>query len=197
VTPGGPPAPAYPLTGTGLADPQQQRRYQLSIGGLKADWAGLDFDERVERMFEAVNARLREVGVPAVELHPRASGADASFTPDVWMVKLGRAAKEKLGAASPAGVDWAVETFYHEARHAEQDFLVARLLRGLGMGAAEIAAIQDIPAEVAEAASAPLLPTDPEYAAAVEWWAAAGPRRQRLVAVNDAKRQRTRSRPRR
>ena len=50
-------------------------------------------------------------------------------------------------------------TVYHEARHAEQDFLVARHM-AREKTAAEIAAEHEIPAPVAEAAKASPLPAD-------------------------------------
>ena len=67
-------------------------------------------------------------------------------------------------AAAPARPRELLTTVYHEARHAEQDFLVARHM-ARDKSAAEIAAAHEIPVEVANAAKASPLPADDPQAA--------------------------------
>jgi len=60
-------------------------------------------------------------------------------------------------------VESVVGTFYHEARHADQDFLVARMLAGKGKKASEINAKTQIPVWVAdEAVKQKLTKTSPD-----------------------------------
>jgi hypothetical protein len=114
------------------------------------------FEERAEAVRGAINARLTAVGVPAIGAITKEGGGNAHFKKQTWTVSVDPDFAMRGGPTAPGEL---LTTVYHEARHAEQDFLVARHM-ARDKTAAEIAAEHEIPAPVAEAAKASPLPAD-------------------------------------
>ena len=122
------------------------------------------FEERAEAVRGAINARLTAVGVPPIGAITKEGGGNAHFKKQTWTVSVDPDFAMRGGPTAPAEL---LTTVYHEARHAEQDFLVARHM-ARDKTAAEIAAEHDIPAPVAEAAKASPLPADDPQAELAE-----------------------------
>jgi hypothetical protein len=122
------------------------------------------FEERAGAVRSAINARLAAVGVPAIGQIVKEGGGNAHFNKKSWTVGVDPDFAMRGGASAPSQLLAAV---YHEARHAEQDFLVARHM-ARSKSAAEIATDHDVPMEVANAAKASPLPENDPQAALVE-----------------------------
>jgi hypothetical protein len=124
-----------------------------------------------------INARLRAVGVPEVEIEwvlgedgqPTNEAANQFIhTQQVWKIVLKADALDDVGGGAAL--------VYHEARHAEQQFQICRM-RAADLGAmseadkaTSIAIRLDVPLAVAqEAAASPLTPGTTEYTIARNW----------------------------
>jgi hypothetical protein len=100
-----------------------------------------------------VNARLSAEGIPAIkEVTVEADLADR-FLQGGWS-DGSHPWSLNLRPDTLADVDQAVVTGYHEARHAEQAFRVARMLARKGRDAERVAAAAGVPADIARAALA-------------------------------------------
>ena len=125
----------------------------------------------------AVNFELSHVDVPSVsfELTRQARAADLGrFDEKDWAFQLNR---ERFADPSPDSIDQAAEgnpglaqVVYHEARHAEQYFRIARVKAGMKWKANVIAESFGIPERVTkEAARHPLKGEGPEVQEAESW----------------------------
>ena len=129
--------PDVPPTGpapTGLARPDVMARYLEDVAALASKWDGLSRQERAKELVDAVNKRLLEIGVEEVR-HDLGdlSEADAAkflpgevFTPG-WSIILD---SQKIAERS---LDEVASSVYHEARHAEQTFLILRMAGAAGI----------------------------------------------------------------
>jgi hypothetical protein len=104
-----------------------------------------------------VNTELEKVGVPAVGVHVSKAdnGASGQFFADSWRMELYPAAFTRregvttMGDLTPDEAALVAHTVYHEARHAEQHFRIARLDAAEGHAAGD-----ELDAGVAAAAAA-------------------------------------------
>jgi hypothetical protein len=116
---------------------------------------------RGDALLAAVNRHLAAAGVLAmtVVLYDGASPKElGGFNYTTWTMHLDRLRLEHPGLTRDDAALLA-QVVYHEARHAHQHFMIARLLAGQGYSAAGIAGRTGIPAHVATAAkSAPIKP---------------------------------------
>jgi hypothetical protein len=109
-------------------------------------------------MVEEASDRLEKIGVPAVELDDGATTSVAVFHSSTWTISVnvengtGRPPSTKIGDLKPEELADFTDTFFHEARHAEQRFLMARLAVSKSKDAKAIAAELLIPESVAVAA---------------------------------------------
>jgi hypothetical protein len=122
------------------------------------------FGERAEAVRGVINARLTAAGVPTIGPITAEGGGNAHFKKQDWTVTVDPDFAMRGGPSAPAEL---LSTVYHEARHAEQEFLVARHM-ARDRTAAEIAAEHEVPLTVAEAAKASPLPADDPQAALAE-----------------------------
>ena len=122
------------------------------------------FEERAEAVRGVINARLAAAHVPTVGPITAEGGGNAHFKKQTWSVTVDPDFAMRGGPSAPAEL---LTTVYHEARHAEQDFLVARHM-ARDRSAAQIAAEHEVPAHVAEAAKASPLPADDPQAELAE-----------------------------
>jgi hypothetical protein len=122
----------------------------------------------------AVNEELAAVGCPAVNvtISPGVMSAAAEFEGQLWTMAVNpdefthREGVEKLGDLTDDEAGIIAMTVYHEARHAEQHFRMARLLAAEHALAGDL----DIPDEVAAAAKAkPLKGSRAERTEASDW----------------------------
>ena len=129
---------------------------------------------RADALVEAVNRRLSNAGVPAVTsiLYDGASpNEQGSFDFPSWSLRLNRLLLDQSGLPQKAAADLA-ETLYHEARHAEQWFWMARYLAGRGYSAAGIAGTLGIPGTIGKAAKGapPIQPGSTDAVIASGWY---------------------------
>ena len=114
-------------------------------------------------LFERVALLLRLFGSSPPELEFRDSGALGLFNRMEWKIYInkdgdnGKLQGKKLSQLSGEELGDAADTIYHEARHSEQFFRIARMLAGKGQTETSIAAMTSIkPAVVAAAMQRPL-----------------------------------------
>lgn len=109
-----------------------------------------------DHLLTEVNAMLGHAANTAYN----ASGASGTFGRTTWTITVNTAGFSKRAGVTTVGdlnkdeVANIVDTIYHEARHAEQYFRIARIKAGEGMNAAAIKTYMSIPATVAAAAVA-------------------------------------------
>jgi hypothetical protein len=118
------------------------------LGGNKK-WATLTDQQRADKMVKYVNSELEKAHVPKIKqaVHS-ATETQPSFRSSTWDMQL----VGDMSRTDDAYVDWLVDVVYHESRHAEQNFRMARVKAGEGKTATEIAADLFMPADVAAAA---------------------------------------------
>jgi hypothetical protein len=122
-TPTGPMA----LHDSGLASPQRTQDFVDRMRHIEAVWQAKAVDQRAQLIADAVNQALREAGVHPVNvahtgMSPQRNG-QLDFRDWQITINTSRLANDLI---SPAQMAKLVDTAYHEARHAEQWFLVAR-----------------------------------------------------------------------
>jgi hypothetical protein len=124
---------------------------------LETVWGRLTPYSRASALVNAANFELAHIDVPNVELKlDKLDSAQAVFAKEDWKMTVDR------GTMSSPTVDDATmgesaSYVYHEARHAEQAFLVARLLAGRKLKVDEIVDTFEIRADIAaQAAKQPL-----------------------------------------
>lgn len=128
--------------------------------GSTKEWGTLSDDQRVGKLTKYVNAELTKTHVPEVgsALDPGTAAGNAEFNFRSWELSIGTGGG--LANLDDAAVSDLADAVYHESRHAEQWFRVARLKAGeedpFGDGneptAAVLAQKLFIPTAVAEAA---------------------------------------------
>lgn len=143
--------------GTGIAKGKTVKQYAEGTRDMQSEWEKMSAAERANKLGELANAALATVKVPAVNILMADLGSSSgSFSNVTWTLKVNQSivSKDTVTEAELAEVS---NTFYHEARHAEQYYRVARYVAGLGMSANYIATRLGIPARIAkEAVSNPL-----------------------------------------
>jgi hypothetical protein len=146
----------------GLALPSNIEAFATASAANAAAIATMGtFEERAAAVLGPINARLSAAGVPTISRISKEGGGNAHFNKKSWTISVDGDFAMRGGPSAPAEL---LTTVYHEARHAEQDFLVARHM-ARDKSAAEIAAAHEIPVEVANAAKASPLPADDPQAA--------------------------------
>jgi len=129
-------------------------------------------------LIKLVNNELAKFGIPPTKHDFRTSGSVGAFRKFEWMIYFNsdqlKEDGETVGALSQKAASDIADTVYHEARHAEQAFRIARMLAGEGKTAEEIASDIYVPADIAEKAIAdPLKKTKDnaeEFAEAKDWY---------------------------
>lgn len=146
-------------TNTGIAKGETVKQFAEGARGMQSEWEKLSVSERANKLGALANAALATVKVPPVTIITADLGSTSgSFGSATWTMKINAniiskdsVTEAELGALS--------NTFYHEARHAEQVFRVARWMAGVGRSAKSIAVHLAIPGRIAKAAKAePLEP---------------------------------------
>ncbi len=125
------------------------------LGSIK-QWAPLDASAKIAKVTKYVNAELERTHVPKVGSRP--DGAEtvgnAEFDFTTWELSIGSQGLDAGAAMSDDDVAEMADTVYHESRHAEQWFRIARLKAGESPTptAAALAGSLSIPAPIAKAA---------------------------------------------
>lgn len=156
--------------GTGMASRVAIDRFIVAAKKTKKDWGTLDKNARARRYTDAANGELGKTGAPALGPSVKDIGSangELDFTAwklDVSERLMNRSAITDDEAASVA------DTIYHEARHGEQWYRMARLLAGKGKNAAAIRKEMFVPDKVAKAAEKdPLKGNSVEAKEAAAW----------------------------
>jgi hypothetical protein len=165
-----PPAAAPAPVTTGIRSPFAIGRFVEAAKKVEANWATLKPLERAKVFAVAANAELAKAGVPAAKVKMKKMDDSGRFSFSTWTLTLGT---EAFAAAAPSSAEImdAADTVYHETRHAEQWFRMARLKAGAGWKAAKIAYKMSIPLKIAKAAEkAPLTGVGDEVTEASAWY---------------------------
>jgi uncharacterized protein DUF4150 len=147
----------------GLFDPTAMMEFCAAWRKLRADWKSLDAVQRLHRMEDAINARLKAAGVPPISLTagPKSSpSTNGNFDWRNWGIDINQ---DRLGNdITDAQFNRLGQTVYHEGRHAEQLWNSARSQAGAGLTAAQISADHGYPLNIAQqAAASPISGTGP------------------------------------
>ena len=161
------------MTDTGIRNDSEV--HQFVEGTIGEAQSCTSADDRANQYMQQANARLADEGVPHVPWQWDTSGdasLEGAFDHSQWLMLLGPAAFDPAqyeGGDGAAHAD-VLNTIYHESRHAEQTFRVARTHAGLGQTAAQIAAALQIPEPIAQAAVAnPINQCDTAEGEAESW----------------------------
>jgi hypothetical protein len=94
--------------------------------GVIDRWQQLSVDQRIAELIRLVNTHLSNAKVPTVTPDPQDTLNDGVFHFPAWTMIIG---KQAMAVEQPdlAAAKDLVDTFYHEARHAEQWFRIAQL----------------------------------------------------------------------
>jgi len=155
----------------GLARGKEEQQYVKEAKQVQADWAKLaTAAERAKALAKAVNERLAAAGVPACKDVVKDLGVAAGqFDFTTWSLLLDQGPFSKTTITDEEAAVIA-DTVYHEARHCEQWFMMARMLAGKGLKANVIATTMGIPASIASAATAAPLKKGTTEAIEAEGW---------------------------
>ncbi|WP_430782304.1 hypothetical protein [Actinoplanes sp. G11-F43] len=136
-------------------------------------WARLTELQRLTAVPGQAGRLLQALGVPRVQILVDPAGklagteTYAAFNPDSWGLWF-RA--DVIAAGITEDEFWRMANIaYHECRHAEQNWRLARKLAGDGWDAARIRAALGVPDPVAAAAVATPLTSGAEYAETADW----------------------------
>ncbi|HWO21443.1 MAG TPA: hypothetical protein VNO30_21895 [Kofleriaceae bacterium] len=150
------------LKPVGLATDEAIDEYVADIGELGDTLNEAKFATRAELLRMELNKRLAAAGVPAITKPVEIDRFLSDFTPAKWTLRL--------SAAALADPKRAAAMAYHEARHAEEYFRIARMLAGKKHSAAQIACEVPIEAPIAaQAMQQPLAPGTTEAVEAEGW----------------------------
>lgn len=117
-----------------------------------------DARTRLNALMGVINPILEEAGVPPMFYQGLKKGAGAAFEHSAWGMEIGvnRLADAQTllqkAVLTEQEFNALVGVAYHEARHAEQSWLMARRMSGDGMFASTIARKMGIPEDIAELA---------------------------------------------
>ena len=152
------------LKQVGLATDEAIDAYTADVQAMD----GLDKakpEELAERLLAELNLQLKAVGVPGLNQHDKVK-IEPHFSGLItknWTLTMSR-----KFLTDPSGPEVAAAAMYHEARHAEQVFRVARMLAGKHYGASEIAHELELERSIANDAVTKVPPLKPGTTEAVE-----------------------------
>ena len=135
---------------TGIATTISVDRFVGEAKKIQSKWGELTAEQRAGGLGKAANAELTNANVPATDsrLADGMGVKGGQFVFQAWTLEM-----SKPNFSAPTIDDEKSSTLasqiYHEARHAEQWHLMARLLGGKGKTAAQIVAATQIKADIA------------------------------------------------
>ncbi len=146
---------------TGIAGGKALSKYVAGVKGMLAEWGKLPATERAAGLGRQANLRLKDAGVPecVIDVQDLAIGLNGNFDFTTWSIVVNKKPLEKDTVTTAELTDMA-DTMYHEARHCEQWFRIARWLAGTkGKKAKDISTEMGIPENIAKKAVANPLKT--------------------------------------
>lgn len=150
-----------------MSDQTQINGFANGMADLRKDWAALTADQRSRRLQDLVDARAAASGFPSPQVAADSlGGPNGVLRFPTWQVVV-----DKKLVNSPALSDSQAaalgDTLYHETRHAEQWYQIARRQAAEGIAPAEIARRTQMPVAVTkQAATQPIAANDPGRACA-------------------------------
>nr|WP_147363307.1 hypothetical protein [Deinococcus sp. RM] len=158
---------------SGLAKPTQIAKYATNVEELIAMWNTIGgYDGRRRALYAVLEQQLEAVGVivPKFNLGNLSPGTMGTYDSSGHELRIN---SEFLRRPQPTPLDIRefLSTLYHEARHAEQAFMVARLLYGNGLKTDDIYKQTRInPTLLKAAAAKPIRADSPAGIVANEWY---------------------------
>ena len=157
---------------TGIQEPANIEQY------VRDTWGDANScmppDARAQRVVDHVNEQLGTAGVPSVAWRFNAAhGTGAVFSFTDWTMELGESpySMDVADNATPDQQAWQISAVYHEARHSEQWFRMARERIGLGASTADVVQVTAIPQWVVDiAAQNPITQCDASQYEAEQWY---------------------------
>jgi hypothetical protein len=111
-------------------------------------------DERANALADIINGHLKEAGVPELKVKTESgTGANGHLDFQKWEILVNEG-KLNTPTMDEGQLGELANTIYHEARHGEQWYMMARHMAETGMTPAEISAKTRIPEAVCDAAAA-------------------------------------------
>ena len=113
---------------SGLEAPGEAQAYGQEVqSGVIDKWKDLEPAQRAQALVDLVNPHLTKAGVPpvGVSTKPPRQGAKGEFSAEEWAIEVDPETLKMPPPSRDKAADIA-NTFYHEARHAEQKFKVAQ-----------------------------------------------------------------------
>lgn len=153
----------------GLAEAEAAATFSTAAGRTREEWEELTPQQRLDQLAEAVGDLLEARGVPLPTFVQADTNSRGSFDYTLWRINVNRSLLE-VDAPSRADIESLAETVYHEARHCEQFFEMARMRAGEGETARAIAQEMEIPARIATEARQRPLDQDSVQAALAGGW---------------------------
>ncbi|MDP9765284.1 hypothetical protein [Deinococcus enclensis] len=158
---------------SGLAKPTQVAAYATNAEDLIARWNAIGgYDGRRKALYALLEQQMKAAGVlmPKLVLSRMEdsllgvySGKEHSITINSGFLTKANTEQEDIRIL--------LQTLYHEARHAEQNFAIARLMHGTGMTSAAVYTQTGMNMKLVQAAAKkPLRPDTPEGIVANEWY---------------------------
>lgn len=157
---------------TGIYDPSNIEQYVRDTWGDANSC--MSPNDRAQAVVDDVNRQLANEGIPQVGWRfNSAHGTGAVFSFNDWHMELGETpySMDIADNATPEQQAWQVSSVYHEARHAEQWYRMARERIGLGATPEQVVQVMQIPDWVALAAAAdPITQCDASQYEAEQWY---------------------------
>ena len=163
--------PAAPARSeTGIASRVAMTRFTTAAAALNADWSKLDANGRGQKLGKAANDELKAASVPETTVQVKALPTNnGEFGFSGWTLDLNERLFQRPTIVPPLLADVA-DTVYHEARHCEQWFRMARLEAGKGKDGTAIAQALSIPKRIGDLAAAAPLRTDTAEGREAQTW---------------------------
>lgn len=150
---------------TGMASPAMRGRYTMGVSTWRNEHIGytppVQMFVLIDEAAEKARNLVGELGIPVPDkvLDPQAPGGlDGQFRANEWSLLLNpqmvAPINTTIDALTNEQLVRIVNVVYHELRHCEQYYNMARFLAGTGIEAKEIATTMDIPDRIAQAAHA-------------------------------------------
>lgn len=139
---------------TGIAKGKAIGSFVTSVKQVQSNWKSLSPNARAAALAKPANDKLKEAGVPPCNVSVEDLGSDSGqFDFVIWTLKIGKGPISETEVTDAKMADIA-DTIYHESRHAEQWFRIARQQAGEGKSAKQLQNDLGIPADIAKKAAA-------------------------------------------
>ncbi len=155
-----------PCAGHGLATPTSEKQFAHDMKKLQMDWPKLSPEQREQQMAAIANKQLAKSGVPPVGVSAASSlssSTNGQMNFAKWNLDMNPALINSSQLSNKQTEDLG-NTLYHESRHGEQWYMIARNEAGNGKNATDIEASTGMPDDVSKAAvNHPLSKKDQVY----------------------------------